>query len=154
MTAAPNTPIQFSASPAADLASCLPHALPDCENARLALFAIRRMGANGIADAYVAHSFVSAFGASFRRPLVLMRAFLADMATVAQSPIAIAPCCCTRTTHAEAVLLTVLARAEIAPDSAALLLSDLIGVRQIDRVLAGAEAVTAAFADAGRPISV
>lgn len=47
--------------------SVLPHTLPACENARLVLFAIRRMGANGLADARAAHAMFTAFGERFRR---------------------------------------------------------------------------------------
>ncbi len=71
----------------------LPHALPECENARIALFAMRRMGANGLADARAAHTLFTAFGQSFRRPLVLLRALMADLAGTASGTIAIAPCC-------------------------------------------------------------
>lgn len=131
----------------------LPHALPPCPNARLALFAVRRMGANGLNDAHVAHAFLNGFGEAFRRPLVLMRALMADVAATSTCGIAIAPCCCRRMTPAEAAIVTVLARAETAPESARLLLADLLGLRRIDGVLASAMAVAIAFADAGRPIS-
>lgn len=133
-------------------AQVLPHALPDCPNARVALFAMRRLGGYGLADARAAHAMLTAFGEGFRRPLTLLRAFMADIASTATLQIAIAPCCCARMTAAEAALLTVLARAETRPDSAMLLLADLLGVRRVDGVLASATAVAAAFADQGRPI--
>ena len=139
-TVAPNT------------AAALPHALPSCRNAHIALFAIRRMGACGLSDAHVAHAFVGGFGESFRRPLILMRVFMAELAETATLPIAIAPCCCARMTPAEQALVTVLARAGTAPDSARLLLADLLGSRRVEGVLASACAVSQAFADAGRPI--
>jgi hypothetical protein len=138
-------------SPAA--AQALPHMLPECENARVALFALRRIGGHGLADARAAHALFTAFGESFRRPLTLLRAFMADVAATATLPISIAPCCCARMTAAEDALLTALARAETRPDSAALLLADLLGVRRADGVLASATAVAAAFADEGRPIT-
>lgn len=131
----------------------LPHALPECENARVALFAMRRMGANGLADARAAHTLFTAFGQSFRRPLVLLRALMADLACSAAGTIAIAPCCCARMTPAEAAMLAILARIETAPDAARLLMSDLLGVRRVDGVLASAAAVAAAFADEGRPVT-
>ena len=86
----------------------LPHAMPACPNSRLALFAVRRMGAHGLLDALAAHAMVSGFGEGFRRPLVLMRALMADVATSATGSIAIAPCCCSRMTTAEAALLTII----------------------------------------------
>ena len=134
--------------------AALPHLLPSCPNARLALFAMRRIGAHGLADARAAHALFTGFGQSFRRPLVLLRALMADLAATATGPIAIAPCCCARMTSAEAAMLTVLARVETAPDAARLLLSDLLGVRRADGVLASAAAVAMAFADEGRPVSV
>jgi hypothetical protein len=137
----------------ASTATALPHALPDCRNASLALFAIRRIGACGLADAHAAHAFVGGFGEGFRRPLILMRLLMAELAGTATLPIAIAPCCCGRMTPAERALLTVLERAETAPETARLLLADLLGNRRVDGVLASACAVSQAFADAGRPIA-
>lgn len=131
----------------------LPHALPHCANARLALFAMRRMGAHGLGDARAAHTMFTAFGQDYRRPLVLMRALMADLARASAGQIAIAPCCCARMTPAESALVTIVARVETAPESARFLMADLLGIRRVDGVLASAAAVAAAFADAGRPVS-
>jgi hypothetical protein len=131
----------------------LSDAMTSCANARLALFGFRRMGAHGLDDARAAHAFLTGFGRSFRRPLVLMRALVADISSGAAHPIRIAPCCCSRQTAAESALLAVLARAETQPDAAHLLLADMLGVRRADGVLAGATALAAAFADEGRPIA-
>ncbi|MEG3086478.1 DUF6628 family protein [Sphingomonas sp. PB4P5] len=151
MTITPNTSGVNTVAPST--AAALPHALPPCRNAHIALFAIRRMGACGLADAHVAHAFVGGFGEGFRRPLILTRVFMAELAENATQPIAIAPCCCGRMTPAERALLTVLSRADTAPDIARLLLADLLGNRRVDGVLASACAVSQAFADAGRPIA-
>lgn len=137
---------------AAPATTILPHALPACTNARIALFVIRRMGAHGLHDAGAANMLINAFGQDFRRPLLLMRNLMADLASHASGTIAIAPCCCARMTPAEDALLTILARVETAPDTACYLLSDLLGVRRSDGVLASAAVVAAAFADAGRRI--
>lgn len=134
-------------------ATALPHLLPNCPNARLALFAIRRMGAHGLDDAAAAHALFTGFGRGFRRPLLLMRALMAELAATAAGSIAIAACCCPRMTAAEEVLLSVLARAETEPDAARLLLADLLSVRRADGALATAAALAAAFADEGRPIT-
>ena len=134
--------------------AALPYALPACPNARVALFALRRMGAQGLHDARASHALFTAFGQEFRRPLVLMRALMADLAGTAAGTIAIAPCCCARMTAAERALLTILSRVETAPDTARLLLGDLLGVRRVDSVLASVAAVATAFADDGRPICV
>ncbi|GGB35729.1 hypothetical protein GCM10011380_26400 [Sphingomonas metalli] len=130
----------------------LPHALPTCPNARLVLFAMRRMGAHGLADARAAHAIFTDFGQSFRRPLVLMRALMSDLAHSAEGTIAIAPCCCARMTPAEAALITILARIETAPDSARFLMADLLGTRRVEGTLMSAAALAAAFADEGRPV--
>lgn len=137
----------------ATTATLLPNALPLDANARLALFAFRRMGAHGLADAHAAQAMFTAFGAQFRRPLLLMRAMMADLAASATCSISIAPCCCPWATASETAFLSVLARAETSPEMARLLLADLLGQRRIDGVLASATAVAAAFADGGRPIS-
>lgn len=134
------------------LANALPAPLPADPAARLMLFGFRRMGAHGLDDARAARAFLSAFGKGFRRPLMLMRAFMADCAAAATAPIAIAPCCCTRATPAELAVVAVLARVETRPDSARLLLGDLLCVRRPDGVVASAAALAAAFADAGLPI--
>lgn len=137
---------------AATTLATLPHRLPDCPNARIALFAVRRMGAHGLADARAAHALFTCFGAGFQRPLMLIRALMADLAATAAETIAIAPCCCARMTAAEHALLTVVGRVETAPDTARLLLADLLGLRRVDGVLASAAAVAACFADEGRPL--
>jgi len=131
----------------------LPHSLPGCANARIVLFAMRRMGANGLADARAAHVMFTAFGQGFRRPLVLMRALMAELASSAAGTIAIAPCCCARMTPAEAALISIVARIESAPDTARLLTADLLGVRRVENVLMAAGAVATAFADEGRPVA-
>ncbi|WEK42644.1 MAG: hypothetical protein P0Y64_14845 [Candidatus Sphingomonas colombiensis] len=139
--------------PAATMtAAALPYPLPPCPNARVLLFAMRRMGAHGLADARAAHAIFTLFREGFRRPLTLVRTLMADLAGNASMPIAIAPCCCGRITVAEAGLLTIVARVETAPETAALLLGDLLGIRRADGVLASVAAVSAAFADEGRPI--
>jgi hypothetical protein len=134
-------------------ANSLPHPLPACANARLALFAMRRMGAFGLSDARAAHAMLRLFGVHFRRPLTLMRAFMHDMAANSAVSLQIAPCCCGRMTAAEAAMLTVLARVETAPDTARVLLGDLLALRRPDGVLASAQALARAFDEAGCPIS-
>lgn len=145
-----STPVPARA--ATRLASALPAALPADPHARLLLFAFRRLGAHGLDDAAVANAYLTAFGAGFRRPLTLTRAFVADCAGHATAQIAIAPCCCPRATAAEAGVLSAVACAETHPERARLLLADLLNVRRPDGVVASAAALAGAFADAGRPI--
>jgi hypothetical protein len=116
------------------------------------LLAIRRMGAHGLIDAVAANTFISAFGSGFRRPLVLARAFMAELAATATTTIPIAPCCCARMTWAEEALITAIGHAERRPETARLLLADMMAQRRADAILASAAALCAAFADAGFPI--
>ena len=140
--------------PAPQVAEALPHALPQSNAARLLLLAIRRMGAHGLTDAVAANTFLSAFGSGFRRPLVLARAFMAELAATSTTTIPIAPCCCSRMTWAEEALLTAIAHAERRPETARLLLADVMAQRRADAILASAAALSAAFADAGFPVEL
>ncbi len=138
--------------PNSTVAEALPHSLPTLAGDRLMLFAIRRMGAHGLADAHIANSFVATFGSGFRRPLVLARSFMAELAATARATIAIAPCCCSRMTWAEASLLTAIGQAERRPELARLLLADVLAERRADSIVASAAALSMAFADAGLPV--
>jgi hypothetical protein len=110
------------------------------------------MGAHGLNDACAAHAFVTAFGKGFQRPLVLLRTLVAEMSAAASRPIPIAPWCCPRMTAAEATLLDILGRARDNPIVAALLLGDLLGIREPMSILATAHALANAFADQGLPL--
>ena len=130
----------------------LPALQPDDAGARLLLFGVRQMGMHGLADACAANAFVTAFGKGFQRPLVLLRALMAEMAETSAGPIQIAPWCCPRMTASETMLLTVLGRVREQPEVAALLLRDLLGVREANGTLATAHALSNAFADMGLPL--
>ena len=134
------------------LAEALPRTLPESDSSRLLLFAVRRMGAHGLDDAHVAGAFLAEFCAQFRRPLLLVRTFMAELSATSTCTIAIAPCCCARMTAAEASLLDAVAAAEFRPDFSQLLFQDLLAVRRPDGVRATAALLAAAFADAGRPL--
>lgn len=134
------------------VAEALPHSLPESMPARILLLAIRRMGAHGLSDAVAANTFLSAFGSGFRRPLVLARAFMAELAATSTTTIPIAPCCCARMTWAEQALITAIGSAERRPETSRLLLADVMAQRRADAILSSAAALCAAFADAGMPI--
>ena len=138
-------------APAA-LVTALPSLQPEDPGARLLLFAIRQMGRYGTTDACAAHAFLCAFGKGFRRPLLLLRALMRDMAMVSTGPIPIAPWCCPRITGCEATLLAALGHAGSNAPAAQLLFADLLGVRDASGVTAVAAALSAAFADLGLPI--
>ncbi|MFZ5746150.1 MAG: DUF6628 family protein [Pseudomonadota bacterium] len=134
------------------LTAALPKPQPDDPGRRLLLFGLRQMGAHGLADAATAHAFVTAFGKDFRRPLILLRAFVQEMSATSAGPIQIAPWCCGRMTCAEVAVLDVLGRVEREPRTAAILLADLLGTRAPEGVLATAHAVARAFSDLGLPL--
>lgn len=126
--------------------------LPEARDARLLLLSVRRMGAHGLDDAGIENAFLDRFGSHYTRPLAFMRMFMAELARTSRQTIDIAPCCCSRMTASENVLLGALARAGRNPEAAHLLLTDLLGVRAAPAVLAGARAVALAFAEAGSPL--
>lgn len=139
-------------SQTASLTAALPALQPEHPGARLLLFGIRQMGGHGLNDACAAHAFVTAFGKGFRKPLVLLRALMADMAALSHGPIQIAPWCCPRMTGSEAALLAALARVRTNRKAATMLLSDLLGVREVAGVAATARVLAQSFADLGLPL--
>jgi hypothetical protein len=134
------------------LAAALPALQPEDAGARLLLFGIRQMGAHGLHDACTAHAFVTAFGKGFQRPLVLLRALMAEMSTASAGPIQIAPWCCARMTGPEAMLLQVIACVRTQPARANMLLADLLGVRDAVSIGFTAHALANAFADLALPL--
>lgn len=126
---------------------------PDCPYQRLALYAVRRMAAGGIGDAFAAQAFLTGFGVDFRRPLVLMRAFMTELARASAQTIAVAPCCCPRVTAAENAILTALGLAHEDPAGADTQLAWLLGVDDCASVTEHARALAAGFADCGMPLT-
>ena len=131
----------------------LPHAAPASPYRRLLLFAIRRMAAGGIADAHAAHAIFTGFGLSYRRPLVLLRALMAELSRVSTARLTVAHCCCHRMTRDEAILLDSIAEASLQPSHAHERLRELLHVRGCLGALSSAEAVASAFADLGMPLA-
>ncbi len=130
----------------------LPHAAPASPYRRLLLFAIRRMAAGGIADAHAAHALFTGFGLGYRRPLVLLRALMAELSRVSTAKLTVAPCCCPRMSRDEAMLLDIIADATIHPDAAHRVMSQVLHVHSCLGVLTGAQAVSQAFGDMGMPL--
>jgi hypothetical protein len=131
----------------------LPHAAPASPYRRLLLFAIRRMAAGGISDAHAAHAIFTGFGLGYRRPLVLLRALMAELSRVSSAQLKVAPCCCARMTRDEAMLLDLIAEAPSRPDKVHAVLGELLHVRSCLGALSSAEAVANAFADMGMPLT-
>ena len=132
--------------------SCLPLPLPADATQRLVLLAIRRMGAHGIRDAQVSAQFLGEFGLHFRKPLVLLRAFMVDVAQACRGRIRLAPCCAARMTLDEARLVGVLAAAGGNPACAARHLRELCGGPDVGAPLSTARAFNDCLAELGRPL--
>ena len=130
----------------------LPHAAPANPYRRLLLFAIRRMAAGGVADAHAAHAIFTGFGLGYRRPLVLLRALMAELSRVSSAKLTVAPCCCPRMTCDEAILVDIISEATSRPDAAHEALNGLLHVRTCLGVLTSAQAVATAFQDLGMPL--
>lgn len=135
-----------------DITAILPLPGPQRDAERLLLVAIRRMAVGGLNDAHAANHLLGAFGLGFRRPLILLRALLAEMSRASTRSIMLAPCCCPRMTAAESQLLSAVAIATEQPHRAHQLLSLLLGVPNCLGTLSSAQAVGQAFADLGRPL--
>lgn len=137
---------------AASTARLLPHSAPDESGGRLLLLSVRRMGVGGLNDAQAASLMIGAFGLSFRRPLILVRALMAELARASRRSIMIAPSGCCRMTIAESILLRAVAIATEDPRLAHERFRTLCGIDQAIGILSSAQAVGQAFADLGRPI--
>ena len=138
---------------AATLAALLPHPLPESGTDRIALFAIRRMAATGLNDAHAAAVLLCFFGKSYRRPLVLIRALMAELARASHLQISVAPRCCPRMTRGEALLLKAIVGANADPHQSHARLTALTATDDCLGALTSAQAVEQAFRDLGRPLS-
>ena len=89
-------------------ACLLPMPLPDGRIERSVLFAVRRMAAHGVRDVSAAWLILDLFSTGFRRPLVLLRAFMLELSHAATGPIRVAPCCTPRMTEHEGLIMLAL----------------------------------------------
>ena len=133
-------------------ARLLPHSAPDDSGARLFLHGVRRIGVGGLGDAHAASMMIGAFGLSFRRPLILLRALMAELARASHQSIMIAPSCCCRMTIAESMLLRAVSLSIEKPRLAHQIVCNLCGIDSGIGILSSAQAIAQAFADLGRPI--
>lgn len=136
-----------------DAAELLPHPIPLEANTRLLLFAMRRVAAHGLDDAHAAHAMLCAFGMGFRRPLVLLRAMMAEASRISHRRILVAPCCCPRMTDAEATMLATVRLSRGNPQAAHRDMAALLGVHNCLGALSSAQALAQAFEDLGKPLA-
>jgi hypothetical protein len=130
----------------------LPRPAPVLPDQRLLLYAIRRIGAHGLHDAHAANALFGTFGRSYRRPLILLRAFMAETARASQLTIKITACCCARMTRDEIMLIDTIVSAISDPRAAHQSLATCLGTVECVGALTSAQALNQAFADLGRPL--
>jgi hypothetical protein len=135
------------------LANPLPFAAPMVGTNQLLLYVIRRMGAHGLHDAAASNALLGVFGINYRRPMIMLRAFMAETARGADKKILIAACCCARMTMDEARLIEAIRTSLDDPRGASLLLRQTMGCDRDVGALSAAQAVCAAFEDLGRGLS-
>jgi hypothetical protein len=135
-----------------NLAHILPHPAPADQSTRMLLIAARRMAVHGLHDASAAMLMVQAFGIHFRKPLVLLRAFLMETSAAASGDIRIAPCCLPRMTEQEGAMLGAIAHATTHPDLAATHLARVIGQVAPGGLFTTAQALSMALEECGRPV--
>jgi len=133
-------------------AEMVPYDLPDSPYERLLLYVIRRMAVGGLTDAFAAQAMIGGFGVDFRRPLVLLRAFMGEVARVAETRLVVAPCCCGRMTRHERILIEGIGRAVDDPVGAHRALAGATGLATCLGLLTSAQAVATSFADLGMPL--
>jgi hypothetical protein len=139
-------------SNASPISILLPRPAPILPDQRLLLYALRRMGAHGLSDAHAANALLGTFGRGYRRPLILLRAFMAESSRTAKVTIRIAACCCGRMTRDEAMLIDTLILAVNDPHAAHQSLAKCLGTADCIGALTSAQALNQAFADLGRPL--
>lgn len=83
----------------------LPVPYPSSPLEQTMLVLLRRMAIHGLHDAGATMVAIDRFGTGFRKPLVLLRCFLLELATASKRSIAIAPCCAPRMTRDEALMI-------------------------------------------------
>ncbi|BAV63789.1 DUF6628 family protein [Sphingobium cloacae] len=140
----------YGESPSVDL----PRPLPGGYGNRLFLFVMRRMASAGVNDAHAANAMLGAFGRSYRRPLVLMRAMMLELARASSRKIMVAPCCCARMTTDEALTMEAIGNALRHPHEAYEQVASLLGSDDALGALTCFQAVAQAHADLGRPLDL
>ena len=136
----------------AALSRILPGQVPPDDNSRLLVHMMRRMAIGGLDDALAAAAAIGWFGLRYRRPLILARALMAEIARVSARVIQVAPPCCPRMTADELTLLCAILDAGTAPHAAHAELEQLTATPRCLGVLSSAQALEQAFRDLGRPL--
>ena len=131
-------------------ACLLPLPLPDGRIERSVLFAVRRMAAHGVRDVSAAWLILDLFSTGFRRPLVLLRAFMLELAHAATGTIRVAPCCAPRMTEHEGLIMLTLFTAAGDLASAEDALAQLTGSARVFEPLSAAAVFGRAIGEQAR----
>lgn len=126
----------------------LPYAAPMCGDTRIILYAFRRMATHGIQDAHAVSALMTAYGMRYRKPLLLLRALLIDIARNSSKTIVVAPCCDPRMTEHENALLKAINEPPVAEQH----LSVLLDTGKTSIAAATTAALSESLAAMGRPL--
>ncbi len=113
----------------------LPVPFPSGETEQTVLVLLRRMAVHGLHDANATVLAIDRFGTGFRKPLVLLRCFLLELARASRRNIAIAPCCAPRMTRDEGLMI------EAIGNPALDLLAALTDADEVGRIMSAAHAL-------------
>lgn len=132
----------------------MPLPLPYEQTQRIMVRCLRRMAVHGLRDAQASLWVFEHFGIHYRRPLVLLRAFVVELAQVSQRRIQIAPCCAMRMTLDEGRIVEILAAAGHDPSCAQRHLRLLTEVENVASLLSLAAAFNDTLAALGKPLEL
>lgn len=124
----------------------------DSHALKLVLHLVRRMAAHGIDDAHAAQAAFGFFGLGYRRPLILIRALILEMARGSHRRIRISPCCSFQMTDDEALLIDALIHARPQNEIGHWSMRTLLGGANHLPALSAAMACHDALADMGHPV--
>ncbi|MFW2829930.1 DUF6628 family protein [Sphingomonas sp. ID0503] len=117
------------------------------------LFAIRRMALEGLNDAHASNALIGLFGMSYRRPQILLRALMTELARASAQTIHVAPCCCMRMTEAEAKLMRIIAISPADVRAAHTEMASVLGTFDCLGAVTSAQALGQAYTDLGKPLT-
>ncbi len=119
---------------------------------QLFLKVARFMAIGGINDARAAALLLGCFGRNYRRPLILIRALVLEIARVSERRIQLAPPCSIRMTRDEALMLRALGREEWQIERGHADACELLATSSALGAATCFQAVSACFSDLGAPL--
>lgn len=130
------------------------HAALAVHPTRTLVFAMRRIALHGLNDAHAANAMLGQFGLGYRRPLILLRAMMLEIARAAARTITLAPYCCARLTADEANVMRALELAEHEAQAAHAMLAETLGTDDCLGAVTTAQALAQACLDLGKPLAL